>query len=157
MLHCVLAVDFDVVFQKGSYMEVRNCRKCGRIFNYIGGSYRNLCPNCIDAMEDLFEQVKSFIDENPGASMPEVSNTCGVSSKQIEQWIREERLQIADNSPIGIGCEICGKMIKSGKFCPNCKDSMANTLNSAYHKPIMEKREEIKRRPGAAKMRFLDN
>lgn len=28
-------------------MDVRNCRGCGRLYNYIGGSYRNLCPDCV--------------------------------------------------------------------------------------------------------------
>ena len=39
-------------------MEVRNCKSCGRLYNYIGGSYKNLCPNCVNSMEDKFAEVR---------------------------------------------------------------------------------------------------
>ena len=35
-------------------MEVRNCRGCGKLYNYIGGPYRNLCPNCIEKIEEKY-------------------------------------------------------------------------------------------------------
>ena len=45
-------------------MEVRNCKGCGRLYNYIGGSYKNLCPNCIGDMEEKFQEVKKYIEDN---------------------------------------------------------------------------------------------
>ena len=135
-------------------MDVRNCRQCGRLFNYIGGSYRNLCPNCIEALEDKFGEVKQYIEENRTASIGQVSEECDVSVKQIEQWIREERLTFADDSPIGIACECCGATIKSGRYCENCKNSLASQLGSVYKKestPTANKNFK-----DSAKMRFLD-
>ena len=38
-------------------MDVRNCRQCGKLYNYIGGSYRNLCPSCIKQLEDKFMEI----------------------------------------------------------------------------------------------------
>ena len=93
-------------------MDVRNCRQCGRLFNYIGGSYRNLCPSCVEALEEKFGEVKEYIEENKTASIGAISEACDVSVKQLEQWIREERLAFADDSPIGIACEVCGDKIK---------------------------------------------
>lgn len=45
-------------------MDVRNCRQCGKLYNYIGGSYRNLCPSCIKQLEDKFMEIKEYIRDN---------------------------------------------------------------------------------------------
>ena len=93
-------------------MEVRNCRGCGKLYNYIGGPYRNLCPNCIEKIEEKYLEVKEYIQDHHNATMTEVAEECDVSTRQIEQWIRDERLVIADDSPIGITCERCGASIQ---------------------------------------------
>lgn len=135
-------------------MDVRNCRQCGKLFNYIGGPYRTLCPECIQNLEDKFAEVKEYIRDNVQAGIAEVSQACDVSSKQIEQWVREERLCFADDSPVGLACECCGATIKTGRYCENCKSTMANQLDNLYQKkasaaPKRETREN-------ARMRFLD-
>ena len=123
-------------------MEVRNCRGCGKLYNYIGGPYRNLCPNCIEKIEEKYLEVKEYIQDHHNATMTEVAEECDVSTRQIEQWIRDERLVIADDSPIGITCERCGASIKSGRFCERCNAAVEH----------MEKRLSS----ADAKMRFLD-
>lgn len=138
-------------------MDVRNCRKCGRLYNYIGGSYKHLCPQCIEGLEELFQKVKEYIEENPGASMPIVSRDCDVSPQQIETWVREERLVLSDDSPIGISCEQCGKSIHSGRYCTECKNKMSNNLGRAYGQPIMATESRPLRDKSGERMRFLDN
>ena len=136
-------------------MDVRNCRMCGKLYNYIGGPYRGLCPDCVRKMEDKFEEVKEYINENGTATISQVSADCEVSVKQIEKWVREERLCFAADSPIGIACEKCGKMIKSGRFCDSCKSTMSNEFNNAISKkPAQAPKEEERREK--EKMRFLD-
>lgn len=134
-------------------MEVRNCKNCGRLFNYIGGAYRNLCPVCIDALEDKFQEVRKYVEDNPRCTMNEISEAMDVSTKQIEKWIREERLCFADDSPIGIGCEKCGKMIKSGKFCDTCRVEMGSQMNNLY-KAVNP--GPYRTKDSASKMRYLD-
>ena len=73
-------------------MDVRNCRKCGRIFNYVMGPI--MCPACVEAQEAKFQTVKTYIRENPGVGVPEVARECDVETSQIYQWLREERLQL---------------------------------------------------------------
>lgn len=113
-------------------MEVRNCKQCGRLYNYIGGSYKNLCPDCINKIEDKFIEVKDYIEEHKRATMPEIARECNVKLEQIERWIREERLFFSEDSPIGIECEKCGVTIKSGRFCNACKNRMSNILSDLY-------------------------
>jgi flagellar operon protein (TIGR03826 family) len=138
-------------------MEVRNCKQCGRLYNYIGGSYRNLCPDCIRLVEDKFEGVKQFIEEHKTATMPQIAEHCEVSTRQIEQWIREERLCFADDSPIGIACESCGAMIKSGRYCDKCKSNMVNQFGSMYRQ---QRNSMPNRNMGSdrdsARMRYFD-
>ena len=65
-------------------MEVKNCKNCGRLYNYIGGVYR-LCPECMRQLEEMFQEVKDYIEDKPRADMREVSKNCDVSTRQIEQ------------------------------------------------------------------------
>ena len=55
--------------------------------------------------------------------------------KMIKQWVREERLTFSDDSPITFACENCGKEIKTGRFCPDCKNKLGNKLDNLYEKP----------------------
>ena len=39
-------------------MNVRNCKKCGKLFNYVSGA--PVCPACKDALEKKFQEVKNM-------------------------------------------------------------------------------------------------
>ena len=74
----------------------------------------------------------------------------------LKQWIREERLFFGDESPVGIDCEGCGAMIKSGRYCDKCKNELARGLMSATRKPQEDQPAETPKRGGHDnKMRFL--
>ncbi|MBD5468277.1 MAG: flagellar protein [Lachnospiraceae bacterium] len=135
-------------------MNVRNCRKCGRIFNYVAGPH--ICPACREKQEEKFQEVKNFIRDNKDASINVVSEECDVEIPQIQQWIREERLAFSDDSPIGVSCENCGAMIKTGRFCEKCKKGMATDLSNAIRKPEAPRLEPKKQDRENPKMRFLD-
>ena len=100
-------------------------------------------------------QVRDYIRENDSATMKEISEDNEVSVKQIKQWVREERLTFTDHSPVGIECETCGKMIRTGRFCDKCKNSMASNLQAMYAMPVKQE-ESGSRSKGKDRMRFLD-
>lgn len=131
-------------------MNVRNCRKCGRIFNYVIGA--TICPSCREKLEEKFADVKEYVRENKGANIPEISRACDVEVQQIQQWIREERLVFAEDSPLGIECEGCGTMIKTGRYCDKCKLAITQGFNPVQ--PV-EKKEIHKDRRESSKMRYL--
>lgn len=132
-------------------MEIRNCKNCGRLFNYISG--KPICPACKKELEDKFVEVKTYIREHGGASMQEVADENDVDIKQIKQWVREERLVFSKDSSMTIECESCGAPIRTGRFCPNCIGKMTDNLNSAIAKPVVEKK---KPEHDKDRMRFLD-
>jgi len=133
-------------------MDVRNCKGCSRLFNYLGG--QPLCPECIKALDLKFDEVKEYVYDNPGAGMTEVSEAMDVSINQIKRWIREEKLSFSDEAQVGLECEGCGKMIRTGRFCQDCKTKYVNGFSSIT-KPKMEPQEKNTFKQ-AAKMRFLD-
>ena len=133
-------------------MDVRNCKGCGKLFNYLSGA--PLCPNCVQALDVVFDGVKEYVYDHPGAGMQEVSDEMEVSVAQIKQWIREERLSFAENSMIGLDCEGCGTLIKTGRFCKQCKDKLSRGLGDLY--PVEKPVQKIKDPRENAKMRFLD-
>jgi flagellar operon protein (TIGR03826 family) len=134
-------------------MNVRNCKKCGKLFNYVSGP--PICPACREAMEEKFQEVKKYIQEHNNCSIPEVSEACDVTQNQIQQWLRDERLQLSEGSGITLYCEKCGAAILSGRFCEKCKNSMANELSSSIHKPEAPKPKPKKDTKDNPKMRFL--
>ncbi|MCM1087657.1 MAG: flagellar protein [Blautia sp.] len=135
-------------------MNVRNCKKCGQIFNYVSGP--PICMSCREKMEEKFQEVKKYIQENRHATIPQVSEACEVSTNQIQQWLREERLELAEGSAIVLYCENCEAPILSGRFCEKCKNSMANKLSSSIKKPEAPKPQKKKDPKENPKMRFLN-
>ena len=132
-------------------MEVRTCKTCKRLFNYITGPVR--CPACADALEKKFQQVKQYIWDNKMASLQEISDANDVSIGQLRQWVREERLSFTQDSPVGLECESCGATIKTGRYCDNCKGRLSNTLMSALPKETKQERKPLS--DGRNRMRSL--
>ena len=135
-------------------MNVRNCRKCGKMFNYVSGP--PICMECREALEVKFQEVKDYIRDNSHVTVNQVAEECDVSVNQIKQWLREERLELTDDSGIALFCEKCNAPIRSGRFCEKCKNDMANQLNDSIKKPKPEAPVQKKQTDQKSKMRFLN-
>ena len=68
-------------------MDVRNCKKCNKLFNYIG---KPICPSCEKLLEDKFQEVKQYVKEHKEAPITVVAEENDVSVNQIKRWVREE-------------------------------------------------------------------
>ena len=134
-------------------MNVKNCRGCGRLFNYIGGL--PLCPACKEAAEKKFSEVRDYVRDHKGVSVKEVSQECEVDEAQIRQWVREERLVFDVESGIGIVCRTCGTPIPAGTQCDACKAALLTGLKSAGRQPVNPVKQEKATRENP-RMRFLD-
>ncbi|MBQ5386657.1 MAG: flagellar protein [Lachnospiraceae bacterium] len=126
-------------------MEVKSCRTCKRLFNYVSGP--QICPACKDELEKKFYEVKEYIRENPKQGIKEIAEATGTTTQQLQQWVREERLEFSADSDIMLTCESCGAPIRTGRFCEKCKNNMANSMSALYeHKP--EPKSEKKKSDG---------
>lgn len=133
-------------------MEVIGCKGCKRLFNYMSGP--KLCPECLKALEEKFQEVKEYLNKHPNSSMDQVSKETECSVKQIKEWVREERLILSSALDSGITCDQCGTPICSGRFCDKCKSDITNNLMSAINKPkAPEPKKDLSDHKN--KMRFL--
>lgn len=130
--------------------DVRNCRRCGRLYNYIGGP--PICMDCRNADEEVFKKVKEYLYANPGATLSQVSMECDVSVEKIKMFLREGRLEITDGSNIILECEKCGKAIKTGRFCNECQSHLHNDISGTISRQNED--GDIKRNTGVG-MRYL--
>lgn len=130
-------------------MDVRICNGCKRMFQYIAGP--NLCPKCRQREEEMFQTVKDYLRENPGANMHHVSEETNVSVSLIEKFLREGRLQVSPDSPITLACEKCGRRITTGRLCSECKKEINNTLSDMKRGLIKHKEDDA-----SARMRYLN-
>lgn len=135
-------------------MDVKNCRRCRKLFNYIGG--QPICPQCREELENKFQEVKKYLFDNRNSSITDVCENCDVEESQVRQWIREERLEFSSGIDAGIVCENCGAPISTGRFCDKCKASMINDLQTAGRRPEPAAPKVEKRQTHENKMRFLN-
>ena len=136
-------------------MNIRNCKLCGRIFNYMSGP--PTCPSCRESMEAKFQEVKDYIREHRGVGIMEVAEACDVEPAQIRQWLRDDRLEVTEDSAVFLNCDSCGAPIRSGKFCEKCKNSMSkdfgDVLSASRPKPQQQTKKSSS--DDSARMRFL--
>lgn len=135
-------------------MNVKNCRSCGKIFNHMSGP--QICPGCRAGLEEKFQRVKAYIRENPGAGIREVSEACEVDTTLINQWLRDERLELSETSSLLLNCESCGQPIRSGRYCEKCKMAMSQSFRNVMRGADPAKSEPARVSKDGAKMRYLN-
>lgn len=134
--------------------DVRNCKRCGKIYNYIGGI--PLCHACREADEQDFKRVKEYLYENPGATLSEVSTVLEISVEKIKAYLKEGRLEIiGEDANVVLECENCGKSIKTGRFCDECTKSLAKGFD-ATAKQMKDSISQFEASQKAVSMRYLN-
>ena len=135
--------------------DVRNCRRCGRIYNYLGG--QPICPVCREADEQDFRRVKNYLYQYPGASISQVSKELDISVEKIKSYLKDGRLEIIGENTgnLMLECENCGKSIKSGRFCDACSQELSKELRSTADK-INSNISKTKTQQKGIGMRYLN-
>ena len=109
-------------------MDVRQCKRCNKIFQYTGNP---LCLNCIHEADRQFNEVRNYIYEHPNATMEEVCEETGVEAKDIQRWLKDGRLILHRGGAELINCEKCGAPIVTGRLCDRCVSDMKSVLSGA--------------------------
>lgn len=113
-------------------MDVRNCFRCGKIYNYDG--FR-ICPTCRREEEVDFQRIKEYLYEYPGANISEVHEATKIDTNKIIEFLREGRLEISEGSNLILECENCGVSIKTGRFCDKCASNLRREFGQAIGTP----------------------
>lgn len=112
----------------GDYMNVRNCKRCGKLYIYDG---YDICIDCRMEDEKDFKKVKEYLEENAKADIMKVSEDTGVDSRKIIEFLRQGRLELSSENNILLQCERCGTPIKTGRFCSKCALEMEKEFKKA--------------------------
>lgn len=125
-------------------MNIRNCKECGKLFQYDGIS--KLCYSCRKKDDEDFRRVKEFLYQNPKETITVVSEETEVSEDKILRYLREGKLEITgDNSGILLDCESCGAAIRTGRYCEKCARDIERGFKAGYVRNEEKKKIESQR------------
>ncbi len=111
------------------YNIPRVCKICGGVMIFKGvGEYR--CEDCGELDYDDYGKVRMYIEEHRGATAAQIENAIGVSQRSIRQMLKDGRLEVTQDSRTFLKCEICGKPIRSGQYCPECETAVHRNLEA---------------------------
>lgn len=135
--------------------ELKNCKRCGKLFNYIGGDI--MCYTCGNEDEAEFQRIKKYLLENLGASISQVASELDIGVDKIKKYLRDGRLEIVGDDGIPIlRCERCGESIKTGRFCDECSRNLSAEFLKTAKKIDSERQLDGEHSDGVG-MRYLSN
>lgn len=111
-------------------MDIRNCKKCGRLFGYVS---RGICPECVKKEEEDFDLVKKFLEDNHDATAEGVEAGTGIPLEQIMRYLEAGRLQLRGGGGLAslLRCRSCGRPIPEGILCEACAGRLAREFQEA--------------------------
>lgn len=116
------------------YNIPRVCKECGGVMIFKGvGEYH--CENCDSVDYDDYGKVRCYIEDHRGATAAEIEEAVGVSQRSIRRLLKDGRLEVADGSRTFLRCELCGKQLRTGQYCPECEIKV--------HRKLEEKQREM--------------
>lgn len=117
--------------------QLKNCSSCGEVFAAVS---RDICPHGYTAEEQKFQYVYQFLmkRKNRQANLEEIVAGTSVDEKRVVQFLKDNRLRIAEFPNLAYACENCGTSITSGKFCQACRMTMRNHWQSPTNQPANE-------------------
>jgi flagellar operon protein (TIGR03826 family) len=129
-------------------MNLANCPRCGKLFSR---QKQNICPNCFNEIEKEYQACVTYLKENKNCTLQHLSDETEVSIRQITQFIREGRINISNNPNMGIPCDSCGELTRSGSICDSCRDKLQRDMRLAQSQAdsSLSKQNEDNRSGGA--------
>ena len=111
------------------YNIPRVCNECGGVMVFKGvGEYH--CELCGAVDYDDYGKVRGYIEGHKGATAAQIEEAVGVPQRTIRRLLKDGRLEIAEGSKVYMRCELCGKQIRSGQYCPDCEIKVHRTLEA---------------------------
>lgn len=96
------------------------------------------CEECGAVDYDDYGKVRGYIENHKGATAAEIEKEVGVSQRTVRRLLKDGRLEIAEGSKAYLRCELCGKEIRSGQYCPECEIKVHRNLE-AKQRELMNK------------------
>jgi uncharacterized membrane protein YvbJ len=123
-------------------MDIKSCRKCGKIFSFRG-SYN--CPDCVREIDELFVKVRDYMYRNPSSRVEDICDKTGATRDMVMDWLREGRLMTNDTAVPLLKCTKCGAPIATGKLCAKCANDFVSQVSTASNEmgALLKKQSEV--------------
>ena len=109
------------------------CKRCSGVMVYQGvGEYK--CEDCGYLDYDDYGKVRSYIEKHRGATVIEIERAIGVSRRSIRRMLQDDKIEMAREFSFFLHCELCGKSLRSGKYCAECEKKMHQKLEERTRK-----------------------
>ncbi|MDR5658114.1 hypothetical protein RH915_01295 [Serpentinicella sp. ANB-PHB4] len=111
--------------------SIRACRKCRKPIHEK--SLHEYCESCYKKIEEVFEQIRDYLREFPGATSYEMEQRLGIPVHVINNFVKDGRLVEMPNEFLNIQCIKCNCLLLSAyhKYCPACEVKMIRELDDA--------------------------
>jgi len=126
-------------------MELAKCAKCKTVFQRIR---EPICEKCIKEEEQIFENVKEFLRENPKSTVTAISEATGASARKILGYLRDGRIEVVEGA--GLNCGHCGEPIPTGQLCKDCFEKADAKISGIIKDNTPEKMAVQSQRAGVA-------
>lgn len=124
-----------------AYHKPVRCERCGGNMIFKGvGEY--ICDSCGSVDYDDYGIVRNYLEQHKGATAGEIAEMTGVSQTQINLMIREERIQITQDSKVFMRCQGCGREIRLGMYCDMCSRIATAMENKKRRAEALEHRKK---------------
>ena len=117
------------------------CTECEGVMIFKGvGEYQ--CEKCGAVEYDDYGKVRLYIETHPGSNAAQVEQKTGVTQKIIRRLLKDGRIEVAEGSKSFLRCEVCGKDIRSGQFCPECEKKVHNRIEE-HQRALNQKKAKV--------------
>lgn len=130
------------MLKKSTIINIKICRKCGGLIGE--NSLHNYCSNCIKKIEEVFDSIRNYLKEFPGATAYEIEQRIGIPVHVTNNFVRDGRLVEIPNAYLNVDCLRCGCLLLSAhhKYCPDCEIEIKKEIELAKQSLVTLERNE---------------
>lgn len=129
----------DIFLKDNKYHIPYVCKECGGVMIFKGvGEYH--CENCGAVDYDDYGKVRLYIEQHPGANATQIEAETGIPQQTTRMLLREGRLEVSADSRTFLHCELCGKAIRSGIYCPECEIKIHRNMEEKQRESLKKKK-----------------
>jgi hypothetical protein len=111
-----------------------------------------VCAACLDRVEKDLTIVRDYLDsDQKGKTIEDIERRTGVPKEVVVHLLREGRISVEEPDGGAMRCELCGRLVATGRFCEMCKNKFVEKVDSlklsapeAKVKPETERRTKTK-------------
>lgn len=116
---------------KRSNKKFNICKRCKTPIHE--NSLHEYCSRCYGVVEEVFDKIRKYLREYPGATAYEMEQRLEIPIHVINNFVKDGRLVEIPNDYLNIQCLRCGCLLLSAyhKYCPICEAEMRKDIQKA--------------------------